>query len=253
MLTEINCVDEDNESCNFVNPAGEQCIGGNAQELRFIYDADTFCGGDSNTQGDFICQDAAESRPTTVYIKAFAEDSTFFEGVVSEGNVFSIFIPEGATSMDVEIRSLTNIFLFGDILQQMRMSLQCREEDSLILMDTFGSLQLVGFKNEEEGLKSVYTDVTIEYMAENIGTRNLFITAASKTSPMTGQLSLLYGSDKILSPPGDTRVFSDLLTVNLNALVGGPGLNFRLDVKGEDGTTGVECEDIDIYTLQVKA
>jgi len=215
-----------------------------------MYEADSFCEA-NNTQSDFVCVDAVESRPFTVYVKASFEDSTFFEGVVSAGNVFSMMIPDGATSMDIEIRGLTDIFSAGDLLQSMTMSVQCREEDSVTLLDTFGGLQLVGFKNEEEGLKAVYTDVTIEYTAENIGSRDLFITAASKTSPMTGKVSLLYGSDRIRSTPGDTRVFSDIMTVNLAAIVGSPGIDFSLDVKGEDGTTSEKCEDIDMYTLKV--
>ncbi len=218
-----------------------------------MYEADSFCGV-NNTQSDFVCVDAVstdESRPSIVHVKALFEGSAFFEGVVSAGNVFSMLIPDGATSMDIEIRGLTDNFLAGDLLQSMAMSVQCREEDSLILLNSFGGLQLVGFKNEEEGLKAVYTDVTIEYTTENIGIRNLFITAASKTSPMTGTVSLLYGSDRILSTPGDTRVFTDIMTVNLAAIVGSPGIAFSLDVKGEDGTTSEECEDIDIYMLKV--
>jgi len=170
---------------------------------------------------------------------------------VNEGNVFSIFVTDDSNSMDVEIRALTDNFDAGPLLQMMTMSVQCREKDALTLLDTFGGLQLVGFRNEDEGLKSIYIDLTIQYATTNMGSRNLFLTSAFKTTSMTGKQSLLPKTESILSLPGDTETFSELLTVNLAAIVGGLGLDFSLRVQGEDTATGDECEDSDSYTLKI--
>lgn len=232
---------------------GDQCIGGNAQELRFIYTSDTLCSG-NNTQSTFVCVDELatdEALPSSVYIKALHGDTTFYEGIVNEGNVFSIFVGGGSNSMDIEIMDLTDNFGAGELLQKMTLSVRCREEDSLTLLDTFGSLQLVGFRNEEEGLKSVYTDLTIQYVAKNVGIRSLILTSALRSTPMTGTQSLLSTTETVLSVSRDTKVFSELLTVNLAAIVGGLGLDFSLAVQGIDSVTGNECEDSDSYTLQI--
>ena len=206
----------------------------------------------NNTQSDFLCVDEVttnEFRPSAVYMKAFFQDSVFYEGIVNEGNVFSIPLNEEISYMDVEIRDLTQNFEPGRLLQTMMMAVQCIEENSLTLLDTFGALQLVGYRNEVDGLRSVYTDLTIKYSATNVGSRDLILSSAYKTTAITGTQSLLPSTDGIVSIPGDSEIFSELLTVNLAAIVGGEGLNFSLLVKGEDSITGEECEDSDFYTL----
>jgi hypothetical protein len=149
------------------------------------------------------------------------------------------------------ISDLTDNFVAGELLQTMTMSLQCREEDSLVLLDTFGALQLVGYRNEEEGLKSVYTDVTIQYSVTNVGTRNLLITSAVKTTAMTGTLPLFFTTEGILAAPGDTEIMLEILTVNLAGIGDGPGLEFSVEVKGEDSVAGDECEDSDSFTIKI--
>jgi len=252
ILADVICINEDNGVCDIFNPIGEKCMGGNAQELRFIYTAKSFCGG-NNTQSDFLCVDESaedEARPSSVYIRAFLEESIFFEGVVNEGNVFSVFISDDSNSIDIEIRDLADDFNPGRLLQTMKMSVQCREEDNLTLLDTFGGLQLVGYRNEDEGLKSIYTDLTIQYTATNVGSRNLFLTSAVKNTPMTGDQSLLFGTEKLFTAPEETEVFSEILTINMAAFVEGLGLEFSLYIQGEDAASAEVCEDSDSYTLK---
>jgi len=248
---DVTCISEDNGSCDFFNPLGEQCIGGNAQELRFIYTSNSICGG-NNTQADFLCEDFTSTVPvqsSTVYVIAFQEEFTVFEGFVNEGNIFSIPVGDNSNSIDIEIRGLTSSFIVSSFVQTMTMSVQCREEDSLTLLDTFGGLQLVGYKNEDQGLKSIYNDLTIQYAVTNVGVRDLFITSALKTTPFTGTQPLLFG--RLLSVPGDAEIFSEILTVNLAAIGGGSGLKFSVIVQGEDTATGRECGDSDSYTLEI--
>ena len=238
--------------CDIFNPIEKKCMGGNAQELRFIYTAKSFCMG-NNTQSDFLCLDEIaedEDRPSSVYIRAFLGTTIFFEGIVNEGNVFSIFVSDDSNTMDIEIRDLTDDFNPGPLLQKMTMSIQCREEDNLILLDTFGGLQLVGYRNEDEGLKSIYTDLTIQYTTTNTGNRNMVLTSAEKNTPITGAQSLLFGTETISIAPEETEVFSEMLTINMAAMVGGLRLEFSLYIQGEDSISAEVCEDSDSYILE---
>jgi len=255
LSADIICENEEGGSCEFTNPIGEQCIGGNAQELRFLYTTDSFCMG-NNTQGSFLCVDeitANTPRPSSVYLKAFLGDRVYYKGIVNEGNVFSIVITdEESDSIDIEIRDVTEDFGAGEtVLQTMTISVQCREEDSLVLFDTFGGLQLVGFRNEEEGLKTIYADITIRYSATNIGSRELILTGAVKSTPFAGTQSLIFPTDSItLGVPGYDAIFSEILTVNAAAIGDGTGLGFGLIVQGQDAVTSERCGDSDTYTLK---
>lgn len=250
ILADITCISEDNGSCDFSNPVAETCTGGNAQELRFIYTANSPCMG-NNTQAGFSCVDSNTTRPSTVYIKASLGSSIFFEGIVNEGNIFSIFVTDDSNMAVIEIRELTSDFGAGQLLQLMEMSVQCREEDSLTLLDTFGGLQLVGYRNEDEGLKVIYTDLIMQYVATNLGNRNMLLTSAIKTTPMTGTQQFIFATQDIVVVPGESEIVQELLTVNLAAIVGGSGLDLFLSVKGEDAVLGGACAASDSYVLKV--
>lgn len=211
----------------------------------------------NNTQDSFLCVDeitADTPRPSSVYLKAFLGDTVYYKGIVNEGNIFSIVITdEESDSIDIEIRDLTEDFGAGEtVLQTMTISVRCREEDSLVLFDTFGGLQLVGFRNEEEGLKTIYADITIRYAATNIGNRDMFLTGALKTTPFAGTQSLVLPTEPItLGVPDDDAIFSEILTVNAAAIGDGTGLGFELVVQGQDAVTSEECGDSDTYTLKI--
>jgi len=205
----------------------------------------------NNTQASFSCVDETTNVPrsSTVYINIFRGDTTFYEGIVNEGNIFPVPFGDDTDSIGIEIRDLNEGFGPGILLQTMMMSVQCREEDSLALLDTFGSLQLVGYRNEEQGLKTVFTIVSIRYGAINTGRQDLFLTSVVKTTPIVGMEPLLPTGEIILIDPGSSEVFSELFTVNLAAIVG-IKLNFSILVHGGNAT-GEKCEDSDTYTLAI--
>jgi len=194
-----------------------------------------------------------EPRPSSVYIRAYDRGTLLYGAIVNEGSVFSIPLNgQDLESISIDIRDLTESFGPGKLLQVMRVGARCQASYSLNLFDTFGSLQLVGFRNEEEGLKAIYADVTIHYTIINTGTRGMLLTGAFKTTPFVGTQSLTIEDEPVLlEQPGDEAVFSELLTVNLAAIVGGDGLDFGLIVQGEDAVTKKECGDEDTYSLKI--
>ena len=112
-------------------------------------------------------------------------------------------------------------------------------------------LQLVGYRNKDQGLKSVFTTISIRYSIINVGSRDMLLTGAFKTTPMVGMESLLPIGDTLQVDPGTSEIFSELLTLNLLAVVG-IELTFNLLVQGEDAVTGLECGDTDAYILKIQ-
>ncbi|KAG7361452.1 laminin G domain containing protein [Nitzschia inconspicua] len=247
----VSCEDEDGESCNFVDPVGQQCIGDSASELRFIYQTDSFCDG-NNTQSRFTCLDENLElpRPSTVYIKFYFGDETFYEGVVNSGNIISVPIPGSRDAIVIEISNLNEDNTPNLPLQSMLLGIQCREEDALFLYDTFGSLQLTGFRNTEQGLISIFTTVIIRNTATNIGTNGALLTGAFKTNPITGMVPLLPDGAIVPLDPGQGQSFLDIFSLNLGTLVGMP-IEFSFLTSGTDVETGAECGTSDAFTLLV--
>jgi hypothetical protein len=247
---EVICQDEDGEDCDFTNPIGQQCMGSNADELRFIYLASTYCPG-NNTQNGFTCVDGNTERGPTAYIRFYMAGETFYEGIINSGNLISVPIPTSINDFMIDISALGENNGAGTLLQSMMMSSQCREQDGLSLYDTFGSLQLVGYRNLEEGLKSIFTTATIRYTATNTGPQDATLTGAFKTNPISGMTPLIPEGESVRLSPGASAIFSDVFTLNTGTLIGMP-LDFSLLVQGVDSSVGNECEASDTYTLLVQ-
>lgn len=249
----VTCRTTDFEDCDFTSPVGKTCIGSPATELRFIYLSESMCSG-NNTQNSFECTDenTAITLPLTVWIRIFLGGATFYDGVVNEGNIFSVPITGNANSIVIEISTVNGS---GDgpntILQTSNMSVRCQEEDGLTLFDTFGSLQLVGYRNPEEGLETVFVNILIRYVATNAGRLDAFLTGAFKTTPFTGMVPLLPEGERILLMPDDATGFSDAFTLNLAAAVG-QDFQFGFLVQGEGSRSGIECGDSDSFSLVVQ-
>ncbi|KAL3903162.1 MAG: hypothetical protein SGARI_005502, partial [Bacillariaceae sp.] len=171
-------------------------------------------------------------------------------GIVNSGNIIQVPISGTSNGMVVEINLLNDDNSAGALLQSMLMSVLCREQDALALYDTFGSLQLTGFRNEDQGLRSVFTTATLRNTASNVGQNDAFLTGAFKTNPITGMVPLLPEGSRLPLEPGESQSYSDVFTLNLGTLVGMP-IEFSFLTSGEEGNTGAECGDSDAYTLFV--
>ena len=249
----ISCDTADSEGCTFSSPVGKTCIGSSATELRFIYLSEDRCNG-NNTQSSFECMDENTdiALPFTVWIRVFLGGATFYDGIVNEGNIFAVPIFGNANSVEIQISTVNDAADGpGSLLQSSSMSVRCQEEDAITLLDTFGSLQLVGYRNAEQGLEIVYAGIVIRYLATNDGLFDALLTGALKTNPFSGMESLLTEGEQILLMPDDTTAFSDSFTLNLAAAVG-QELQFDLLIQGQGAASGVECGSSDSITLFVE-
>jgi hypothetical protein len=246
----ITCKDESGGACSFRNPMGDQCIGSNAQELRFIYLADSICPG-NNTQNSFGClteEAISPNLPFTTHVRVFLGSSTVFDGVVNKGNIFDVLITENVNSIVVEISTVNTDGSPGTLLQTMMISIQCREQDGLVLMDTFGPLQLVGYRNAEQGLHTVFASVTMQYIALNSDSKDGYLTGTFKTTPFSPGMQALSDGNGILMTPGANLTLTESFTLNIAAVIG-YSLEFGLLVQGADTNNGGVCGDSDQYTL----
>jgi hypothetical protein len=189
--------------------------------------------------------------PFTVWIRVFLGSAIFYDGIVNEGNIFTVPVIGTTSSIDIEISTVNDSADGpGTILQASTISILCQEEDGITLFNTFGSLQLVGYRNEELGLETVFANILIRYMASNDGPVDALLTGAFKTNPFSGMEPLLVEGEQILLMPEDTASFSDSFTLNLGAAVG-QELQFALLLQGEGSSNGVECGSNDSFTIFV--
>ena len=225
------------------------CIGSSPEELSFVYVPTSKCPG-TNTQNSFSCTDFNTDEPFSVYVQIFDNSQTLYDGVVSGGEVFTVDIPSGTTSLQITISTVNETGGLGTVLQLLTMSVQCREEDQLMLLDTFGSLQLTGFKNAEMGDQQVYTKVEITYTATNSGTFDANLLKATVTSPFSGRYEALSTNEIVQTAPSDTKTFTESFLLNLAA---SSGANYEFDfaVEGEGSLSGQVCNEESSFSIQV--
>ena len=252
LKAEIECQTANGGSCsNLRSPAGSTCIGSNAQQLQFIYIPDSLCMG-NNTQDRFKCSDENLEipRPSTAFIRIGAKNSIFFNGAVTTGQIF--VVPVTAGTNEVEIDILTNVNNApGEALQEGKMSVRCRLEDGLTLLDTFGSLQLVGFRNTEMGTEQIFENIELSYIAENAGRLSGDLVGAFRNSAFSGFANLLEEGERRTILSGNSETFFESFTLNLAASAG-QGFDFSFLVNGEGTQSGAICQDTDLFTLRVQ-
>lgn len=102
-----------------------------------------FCIG-RNTQVSFTCVDETRNVPrsSSVYINTFCGGTIFYEGIVNEGNIFLVPFADDTDLFGIEIRDLIEGFGTGILLQTMMMSVQCREEGTLALLEASNLLAI---------------------------------------------------------------------------------------------------------------
>jgi len=161
-----------------------------------------------------------------------------------------VTIPSGTTAVQVVISSVTFRGGAGTILQVSSMSVQCREQDQLELLSTYGSLQLTGFKNVEIGSQQVFAYVEITYTATNSGTFDANLLTATVTSPFSGRYEALPNGAMQLARPSDSEAFTESFLLNLSS-ISGSSYEFDFQVGGEGTQSGLACSEDTSYSLQV--
>jgi hypothetical protein len=262
---DITCQTASGGSCDLQSPSATTCIGSNADQLRFIY-VPSGLGDGNNTQDKFLCDDhnTETPRPSTVFIRVSRRDSIFFQGPVADegggGQIFTVGISEDdakddeifddANDVDIEIFTVVNDNP-GTILQESTMSARCREEDGLTLLDTFGALQLVGFRNTEQGSQQVFADIVLSYTATNDEVLDGNLIGAFRNSTLSGFENLLEPDEsRTTIEPGESETFLETFSLNLAASAG-QSFDFSFLINGVGSGSNLECQDTDLFTLRV--
>ena len=245
----ISCRKSEGGSCRSLqSPAGSLCLGSNANQLRFIY-TPQLCRG-NNTQARFECTDSVQTFPTgDAFLRVARRDSIFFQGVVSPGQLITVGIQGNANDMDIAISSVLNNGP-GTLLQASSMSLRCREEDSIRLLDTYGALQLVGFRNAEQGSQQIFESLVISYTVRNTGVLDLDLTSAVRDSNFVEFSDFLTAPDFRRIEPRGSEVFEDRFTLNLVESAG-QNFDFTFVARGVGTVSREGCNAPSLFTLTV--
>jgi hypothetical protein len=253
---ELECVSNNGIQCDEIFPEAVICEQ-RPTVLTMLYNGGP-CGQSFNIQPStlFQCFDlinAPGAGPPPLegpaYIEARASKSgeLFFAGVVEAGSEFNITSADGGRiEADTSILIRQGTDNTGAPMQLINYHTSCSR--NLFLKDRYGSTQVAGWINEEQGEVDCTTEVIYNYDIQNTGSVD-----ATLCSLMT-----------TITPPGVTLD----LTENIADQVVGPGMNFTIGIPTEiDLTTrttytveatlvgknpvGKECTDMD--TLQFEA
>ena len=170
----------------------------------------------------------------------------FFEDVITAGQIFAVDLTDEPNDVEIAI-SLPAFDGNGNavgpdpngVLQESILSTRCRPEDGLTILDTFGNLQLVGFRNQEMGSQQIFESLEIEYTVTNEGVLDAQLTSAARMNDFVSGDFLLPG-EIIPMPPREVETFSDRLLLDLTTVAGKDFL-FSFLAQGEGTVSGVEC------------
>lgn len=184
--------------------------------------------------------------PAYIEARASKNGDLFFAGVVEAGSEFNITSADGRIEADTSILIRQGTGPEGAPMQLINYHTSCSR--NLFLKDRYGSTQVAGWINEEQGAVDCTTTVIYNYDIQNSGTVD-----AELCSLMT-----------TITPPGETLDLTDQIADQ----VVGPGMNFQIGIPTViDLTTrmtytveatlvgknpaGKECSDMD--TLEFEA
>lgn len=176
---EIGCVPPVNASdCEAIPTSFPVCQQSpSAMTLRFT--GDNCSSSHHPTEGSFQCEDflgdLAYSVPTTVYITASAQDDSdvYFEGFVNVNQTFALLSGDKSEIKNLKVSiyqvsnwvdSIENIQP-QNLLQTLKMDCSCTVEEThtLSVADQFGSIQVVEFVNEQQGIVSGYQEIMLTF------------------------------------------------------------------------------------------
>lgn len=200
---------------------------------------------------DLINAPGAGPPPLTgsAYIEARASKNgeLFFAGVVDVGDAFNLTAPDGGRiEADTSILIRDGTGPDGAPMQLINYHTSCSR--NLFLKDRYGSAQVNGWINEEQGEVDCITEIIYNYDIQNTGTVDATLCSLNAT----------------INPPGVTLDLTDAIADDVLE----PGMNFTVSIPTEiDLTTrktytvnatlvgknlvGKECSDMD--TLEFEA
>ncbi|CAJ1917552.1 unnamed protein product [Cylindrotheca closterium] len=250
----ISCTRSDGGSCGALKaPVETTCIGESAKELSFTYIPSSNCN-ETKSQDRFICNDAnlALKRPFTSFVRIFRGTDIFYEGAVSAGQLFRVPLPMNTKEIEAALFTVSSAESAGTLLEQMQLSVACREKDGLTLLQKYGHLQLNGFVNEDMGSQQIFANLDLTYTVQNKGIFDALLTTATTDSPFTGigDEVLPTNAPRRLIASDDTVSFTETATVNLVAAAG-QDFDFFFEIAGVSTFNNFVCSDIGELSLQI--
>ena len=195
---DISCqvTEGQNTNCRGLRaPSATQCIGDHTPMLlQFVYTG-LSCEEVGSTVDGFECVDVTPGGPamsSPVQIDVMSDGESIFSGTIGMSDMMVV---EGTIgeSIDVTISS------HGGAMQTMTIPTGCTEENDLTILNTYGGLQLVGYKNDEAaGVQSIFVGIRITYKIENTGSLSADLTSASCEGAFGGHRPLIDGPETLL-------------------------------------------------------
>eukprot|EP00525_Craspedostauros_australis_P004801 CAMPEP_0198127618 /NCGR_PEP_ID=MMETSP1442-20131203/47586_1 /TAXON_ID= /ORGANISM="Craspedostauros australis, Strain CCMP3328" /LENGTH=199 /DNA_ID=CAMNT_0043787621 /DNA_START=122 /DNA_END=721 /DNA_ORIENTATION=+ len=195
----------------------------------------------------FSCGSDVIPKPDDAFIEAGSDGTLFFSGLAVEGDIFDIPIPDGVETIDITILDEEG----GNVIQELTgVSTLCRNQDGLRLLDTFGSLQLLGYEAGDE-FAFIKEVIEFTYIIRNPITleATLFsglraLTAANSQPPvqLVDTPVSLFRDDEFRS--------SERFTINLLESQG-RSVSAALAAVANSTISGLECRDRAILVVSV--
>lgn len=221
---EMKCAPSDSseESCDDIQPVVTGCVD-RPFAMAFRYN-----GGDcSNTvlqdeDSLIVCMDyntrppSIEGELSYIVVSDISDSETIYHAAfVPVGSEFVVqFGPSGAAAvMSIRIYSSAEA-VPANMLQSLDVMSDC-SQSTLYLKDQFGSVQLLVFANEAQGVMTCFKSVTYSFAIENVG-RNSTTTLSSLSSITTlGVVDLIDNVNGVVVAPGATVQFQHELLLDV--------------------------------------
>jgi hypothetical protein len=197
-------------------PTSEACTSGDLPiALQFRYVGGT-CSGNSG-QDNLTCTGSADVNNVWITITTMLPNSnhtgTLFDQASSRGGFINIRGPD--REMEIRIFQVANDAP-GELLQLITMQTSCAPENSLTLKNRFGSLELVGFL-DEDSQNFAYAEISIEYTVSTLTSDEAIITNATSFGAFVGEQTLVSLSPEEVGPRDVLRLGDETALIDLIA------------------------------------
>lgn len=248
---DIECFTGSGRSCRSLTaPTSAVCDSedGVPQSVTYLVTGNS-CGTTENCRETFEGQPLQEEE---YYILAEGRDQTAFSGVVASGGTFSVRNGLDRGRLEITISTVSNgqPGLQLQYLQRVDVKCEGRAGEDVTLLDEYGALQVVSFESTDQGLQSIYDDITITYIVRNEGVLTATALSALKTSTFEDSQELLDTGGAQLAPGTSLSFPSPKVEINL-AESSGSDFVFTLDVTGEGTQSGQACSDSETLAIRI--
>lgn len=217
-----------------------------------------FNGGDCaesrnfQTKNIFACVDYNGSPSMDIGSEAFivvndakGKNIMYYEGYLNVGEIFDI------TNNGNELEEILNVTIYSshgksslDILQTMVFHSSCLED--LFLKDTFGSIQLVEFENQNQGVVSSFVDALLAFHILNEGEPVINLASLLSESNIFETFNLTSKVKNELIPSGENLILAQPFQIDITSR---REYAFNTKVIGTSGPS-FECEYDDFLTFE---